>query len=126
MERALNRQEIAMAYKRLALTQQVVSMCELEATPKQEKFLHRVLSKELAHQECMRLERLLKRASFPVRKTLDDYEWNVLRLPAAVPPEEVTSCNFVRMMRNLVLYGPVGTGKTDLAIGLGVAACELD
>lgn len=88
MERALIRQEISMACKRLALTQQVVSMCELEATPKQEEFLHR---------ERMRRERLLKRAAFPVRKTMDDYEWDVLRLPAALPPEEVTSCNFVRM-----------------------------
>ena len=35
MERALIRQEISMACKRLALTHQVVSMCELEATPKQ-------------------------------------------------------------------------------------------
>lgn len=113
-----------MACKRLALTQPVISMCELEATPKQEKFLHRVLSQELAHREGMRRERLLKRAAFPVHKTLDDYEWDVLRLPAALPPEEVTSCNFMRMKRNLILYGPVGTGKTHLAIGLGVAACE--
>lgn len=36
----------------------------------------------------------------------------------------MTSCNFVRMKRNLILYGPVGTGKTHLAIALGVAACE--
>ena len=73
----------------------------------------------------MRWERLLKRAAFQVRKTLDDYEWDVLRLPAALPPEEVTSCNFVRMKRNLVLYGSVGTGKTHRAIALGVAACEV-
>ena len=33
MERALIRQEISKACKRLALTQQVVTMCELEATP---------------------------------------------------------------------------------------------
>ena len=85
MERALIRQEISMACKRLALTQQVVSMCELEATPKQEEFLHRVFSQELAHRERMRRERLLKRAAFLVRKTLDDYEWDVLRLPAAWP-----------------------------------------
>lgn len=44
MERALIRQEISIACKRLALTQQVVSICELEATPKQEEFLYRVLS----------------------------------------------------------------------------------
>ena len=119
MERALIRQEISKACKRLALTQQVGTMCELEATPRQEEFLYQVLSQELAWRE-----RLLKRAAFPVRKTLDDYEWTALRLPAALPAEDVTSCNFVRMKRNLILYGPVGTGKTHLAIALGVAACE--
>lgn len=36
-------------------------------------------------------------------------------VPAALPPEEVTSCNFVRMKRNLkrnlILYGPVGSSQ---------------
>ena len=73
MERALIRQEISKACKRLALTQQVVTMCELEATPRQEEFLYQVLSQELAYRERLRRERLLKRAAFPVRKTLDDY-----------------------------------------------------
>ena len=103
MERALIRQEISKACKRLALTQQVVTMCELEATPRQEEFLYQVLSQELAYRERLRRERLLKRAAFPVRKTLDDYEWTALRLPAALPAEDVTSCNFVRMKRNLIL-----------------------
>ena len=85
MERALIRQEISKACKRLALTQQVVTMCELEATPRQEEFLYQVLSQELAYRERLRRERLLKRAAFPVRKTLDDYEWTALRLPAALP-----------------------------------------
>lgn len=49
MERALIRQEISKACKRLALTQQVVTMCELEATPRQEEFLYQVLSQELAY-----------------------------------------------------------------------------
>lgn len=61
MERALIRQEISKACKRLALTQQVVTMCELEATPRQEEFLYQVLSQELAYRERLRRERLLKR-----------------------------------------------------------------
>lgn len=83
-----------------------------------------MLSEELAHWEHMRRERLLKRAAFSVRKTLDDYGWDVLWRPAALPPKEVTSRNLVRMKRNLVLYMSVGTGKTRLAVTLGVAACE--
>ena len=57
MERALIRQEISKACKRLALTQQVVTMCELEATPRQEEFLYQVLSQELAYRERLRRAR---------------------------------------------------------------------
>ena len=31
----------------------------------------------------------------------------------------------VREYKNLILYGPVGTGKTHLAIAIGVKACQM-
>ena len=35
------------------------------------------------------------------------------------------SCQFIREHKNLILYGPVGTGKTHLAIAIGVKACQM-
>ncbi|WP_284199379.1 ATP-binding protein [Alicyclobacillus sacchari] len=44
---------------------------------------------------------------------------------ASLEWSDLTDALFVRAKRNLVLYGPVGTGKTHLATALGVRACEL-
>lgn len=124
MERALIRQEISKACKRLALTQQVVTMCELEATPRQEEFLYQVLSQELAYRERLRRERLLKRAAFPVRKTLDDYEWTALRLPGGLAGR---GCDQLQLCAYEAQPDPLWSGwnrKDPLAIALGVAACE--
>lgn len=107
------------------MSQNAVRLCDLEATPKQEEFLHQVFKEELEHRERIRKTRLYQKAAFPVRKTLEGYDFASLRLPSSLVQDELTSCQFVRDKKNLVLYGPVGTGKTHLAIALGVKACEL-
>ena len=38
--------------------------------------------------------------------------------------DELLGCQFVGEKKNLVLYGGVGTGKTHMAIALGISACE--
>lgn len=125
MDRSEIREEISLFCKRLTISQNPVRLCDLEATPKQEEFLHRVFQVELEHREQVRKDRLFRKASFPVRKTLEDYEFHQIRLPAAITLDDLVSCQFIREKRNLVLYGPVGTGKTHLAVALGVKACDL-
>ncbi len=125
MERSEIRQEISQFCKKLAFSQNPVHLCDLEATPKQEEFLYRIFSEELAHRERMRKERLFRKAAFPIRKTLEAYEFNQIKLPSTITLDELTTCQFIHDKRNLVLYGPVGTGKTHLAVALGVKACEL-
>jgi len=46
-----------------------------------------------------------QRATFPIRKTLEGYEMNSLRLPSTLHTDELTSCQFVRDKKNLVLFG---------------------
>lgn len=125
MDRSEVRQEISQFCRQLILSQNAVRLCDLEATPKQEEFLHQVFKEELEHRERQRKVRLFQKAAFPVRKTLEGYEFHSLRLPSTLQTDELTLCQFVRDKKNLVLYGPVGTGKTHLAIALGVKACEL-
>lgn len=124
MDRSEIRQGVAQFCRQLTLSQNPVRLCDLEATPKQEEFLHHVLKEEIEHRERLRRLRLFQKAAFPVRKTLEAYEWNAIRLPTGLPRDELVDCQFVRDKKNLVLYGPVGTGKTHLAIALGVNACE--
>ncbi|NCB26349.1 MAG: hypothetical protein EOM62_12875 [Bacteroidia bacterium] len=109
----------------MASETQVVTLCEQDATPCQEEFLHRVLSEEIAARERSRRARLMNRAHFPVLKSLEGYEFGCVRLPSSFPQKELISCRFIQEKKNLVLYGPVGIGKTHLAIALGVKACEM-
>ncbi|MCP3776471.1 ATP-binding protein [Paenibacillus sp. MZ04-78.2] len=78
-----------------------------------------MFKEELEHRERLRKVRLFQKAAFPVRKTLAGYELQSLRLPSTLQTNELTSCQFIRDKKNLVLYGPVGKGRTHLAIALG-------
>ncbi len=84
---------------------------------------------ELAHLEVnqrreRRIERLIREARFPVLKTLDGFDF--ASQPSIDKDEilELARCDFLAEKRNVVLVGPVGTGKTHLAIALSIAACQ--
>ncbi len=84
---------------------------------------------ELAHLEVnqrreRRIERLIREARFPVLKTLDGFDF--ASQPGIDKDEvlELARCDFLAEKRNVVLVGPVGTGKTHLAIALSIAACQ--
>ena len=95
------------------------------ATPEQAQFLLEMMSFEIGLREENKRRRLLKRASFPALKTLAGYDLSGVRLPPQLTYEEMASCDFIRCSKNLVLFGPVGTGKTHLAIALGMIACDM-
>ena len=46
-----------------------------------------------------------------------------MKLPPALSREDLEEVRFVGEKNNLVLYGPVGVGKTHMAIAAGVNAC---
>lgn len=118
------RVEISSLCRKLMLSQSAVGLCETDATPKQEEFLLQVLRAEVESRERSRRARLMSRAGFPVFKTFDGYERGGMKLPTSLEWKDITDCSFVKAKRNLVLYGPVGTGKTHLSIAMGVNACE--
>ncbi|MEY9992270.1 uncharacterized protein (TIGR00645 family) [Streptomyces sp. V4I8] len=69
-------------------------------------------------------ERRLRAAGFPSRKLLEDFDSDH---PHSFDRETVArlgKLDFVTARRNVVFVGPPGTGKTHLAVGLGVRACQ--
>jgi DNA replication protein DnaC len=122
--REVTQDQIALYSRALMLSSRVMELCQTEATPRQEQFLHRVLSEEICRRERSRKTRLLNRAGFPVLKSFDDYDFSEVRFPPAFSHEEMLTGQFIREKKNLVLYGGVGTGKTHMAIALGALACE--
>ena len=124
-KRTLIREEISGFCKRVSFSQTAVELCEEEATLKQEEFLHKVLHKELESREKSRRTRLLREAAFPVYKTLEGYDFNQLKFPRGLNRQDLIGTDFIREKQNIVLYGKVGTGKTHLAVALGIRACNL-
>ena len=124
-ERIKVREEISNYCRKVSFSQTAVHLCEEIATLKQEEFLHIVLSKELDRREESRKTRLLKEAGFPVYKTLEGYDLTKVKFPTVLSRKDLAETIFIHKKENIVLYGKVGTGKTHLAVGLGVRACSL-
>lgn len=87
-------------------------------------FLAQLLELELRHREVTRRNRNLNAAGFDVVKTFEDYSFNHIQIPKSINAEELKDAEFIGRKENLILYGPVGTGKTHLATAIGVAACS--
>ena len=88
-----------------------------------EDYLAAVLEREVSARNASGAELRMRAAGFGARKTLEDFDFdtqpNVRNQVAAL-----ASGGFLTEARNVVLLGPPGTGKTHLAIGLGVTACR--
>jgi len=89
-----------------------------------EEYLRELLDTELRSRHDRAAERRLREARFPDVKTLDQIDWNVLSGVSRPKVLELTSCQFIENAEDVVIAGPVGTGKTHLAIALGVEAAR--
>lgn len=89
-------------------------------------FLADVAAFEVTRRRERRIQRRLQEARFPVLKTLDAFDFQVQ--PGLDKDEvlELFSCDFAAKAHNVVLIGGVGTGKTHLAIALGMACIQHD
>lgn len=87
-------------------------------------FLAQLLKMEIDHRELARKNRNLRSAGFDVIKTFEGYEFGDIQIPSAISIEELKTGAFIDRLENLILYGPVGTGKSHMATAIGVAACS--
>jgi DNA replication protein DnaC len=89
-----------------------------------EDFLRELLEAEIHARRDHTAERRLKEARFPEIKTLDQIEWSVLEGISRPKLLDLANCGFVDGAEDIVLAGPVGTGKTHIAVALGVEAAK--
>ncbi|MFV0130026.1 IS21-like element helper ATPase IstB [Streptomyces sp. HMX112] len=69
-------------------------------------------------------EARIEEAGFPARKVLEMFDDGHLRSPTPQALARLGKVDFVSRGGNVVLLGPPGTGKTHLAVALGVRACQ--
>jgi DNA replication protein DnaC len=88
-----------------------------------EEFLAACLEREVAARQSNGGELRIRAARFPARKTLEDFDFDA-QPGIRTQVGSLASGAFLTEARNVVLLGPPGTGKTHLAIALGVAAAR--
>jgi len=86
-------------------------------------FLLQLCELELIERERKAAERRLKAARFPGHKLLDEFDFQAR--PSVNKPLllQLIQGDYLEQRENILLVGPSGTGKTHLAISLGIAAC---
>lgn len=116
--------QILAASRQLFLSARMSEVCREKGTQKQMEFVLELMNEELALRDENRRQRLVKRAGFPIYKTFEDYSYRHVKFPPAFSRDGLESLEFIPGRNNLVLYGPVGVGKTHMAIAAGVKACN--
>lgn len=89
-----------------------------------EEFLRHVLEAEMRSRQERTSARRLQEARFPDIKTLDQMDWEALKGISRTRLLELASCAYLNRAEDVILAGPIGTGKTHIAIGLGVEAAR--
>jgi DNA replication protein DnaC len=89
-----------------------------------QQYLLRLTEVEVAARSAKGLATRIHRASFPVHKDFDTFDFTAV--PAVSKPKvlELSRGEWIDQHFNCCLIGQPGTGKTHLATGLGLAACR--
>ena len=89
-----------------------------------EEYLAACLQREVAARESHGGEGRIRAARFPARKSLEDFDFDHARGLKREAIAHLGTLDFVTAKQNVVFLGPPGTGKTHLATGLGIRACQ--
>jgi DNA replication protein DnaC len=88
------------------------------------EILATLIASEVTLRRERALERRIRQAKLPKRKTLEDYDFT---FPKRIPKQKVLrlfDCQFVEQQQCAVLIGRTGIGKSHILNALGYTACE--
>ena len=88
------------------------------------RYLLRLAELELIERERRTVERRIKEARFPAVKSLDSFDFLALPSLNKTLVLELARAEYVARRDNVIAVGNSGTGKTHIALGLGLAACQ--
>src|SRR3974377_940549 len=88
------------------------------------QFLLCLTETELATRAANAVATRIRNAEFPVLKDFDTYDFTVLPQLSKPKVLELARCEWIEQKYNCCLVGSHGTGKTHIAVSLGLAACR--
>jgi DNA replication protein DnaC len=89
-----------------------------------EEFLAACLQREVSARDAHGGEGRIRAARFPARKSLEEFDYDHARGLKRETIAHLGTLDFVTAKDNVVFLGPPGTGKTHLATGLAIRACQ--
>lgn len=99
----------------------ITKQCTAEGINHSGYFL-RSVELELIDRECRMVERRIKQNRFLTTKSLDSFEFKALLSFNKVLVTELARCDYNN--ENIIAIGNTGTGKTHIALEIGLAACQ--
>ena len=90
------------------------------------QYLLRLAELELIDRRQRMVQRRIRAARFPAVKTLDTFDFTAIRSVNKTLVMELARCEYIQHRENVIAVGNSGTGKTHVALGLGLAACRGD
>ena len=88
------------------------------------RYLVRLAELELIDRERRMVERRIRQARFPAVKSLDSFDFKAIPSLNKMLVVELARCEYAERRENIIALGNSGTGKTHIALGLGLAACR--
>ena len=101
----------------------VASRCAAEGVDHPD-YLLRLSELELIDRNHRMVERRIKAARFPATKSLDTFDFLAIPSLNKALVLELARCEYIDRKDNVIALGNSGTGKTHVALGLGLAACQ--
>ncbi len=101
----------------------VAQQCAVEGVD-HPRYLLRLAELELLEREQRATERRIRSARFPVQKSLETFEYPVIPSLNKALVLELARCEYIDRKDNVLALGNSGTGKTHIALALGLAACQ--
>jgi DNA replication protein DnaC len=87
-------------------------------------YLLRLAELELLDRDRRMVERRIRQARFPAVKSLDSFDFAAIPSLNKMLVLELARCADIERRENVIALGNSGTGKTHVALGLGLAACQ--
>ncbi len=88
------------------------------------RYLVRLSELELIDRERRMIERRIRQARFPATKSLDSFDFKAIPSLNKMLVLELARSEYIDRHENVIALGNSGTGKTHVALGLGLAACQ--